>query len=516
MSPRSQHATLAARLATLGVAVALVLAVGQSSVPAQPEHVHAAPAEQATATPAPVGGYLETFTLTTDHPEPIGPSPRMDIFVHSRDYAYLHGLDPMVIDHGSMCEAPPTSHPSSDPMLYAEAVFGCKDHLMTAIDSGPGYGLVYLTPASRLDWSTGEAKLSFDLSTFRHSDRDWMDFYITPFEDLMVAPFDGAVDLQGVPKRAIHVIMQGRTIDGTSIQMETVDNHFRTILPTGGTIEQAIAPLTTSQSRRDTFELKVTRTHLSYCMPAYNYCFFNASIPDLGWDKGVVQFGHHSYNPTKDCSDPNRCQAGTWHWDNIALNPAVPFTLIPARERLVDIGHPVYTFAEPAPANSYLQMALRADSADISLDNGATWQAFPKQDEATFDWSMAHNYWGPIPAGTTSVMLRAVQDAGEWDAEHAAILSLDARPQPTPTTPPPTATPLVTNTPAPPTSTPLLPTGTPLPPTATSVPATSTAVPAVTATPFPATATTEPSAVPIACQVQVTINGTPGPLRECR
>lgn len=36
-------------------------------------------------------------------------------------------------------------------------------------------------------------------------------------------------------------------------------------------------------------------------MPAYNFWWIDATIPNLGWDMGVVQFGHHSYNPTKDC-----------------------------------------------------------------------------------------------------------------------------------------------------------------------------------------------------------------------
>jgi hypothetical protein len=67
---------------------------------------------------------------------------------------------------------------------------------------------------------------------------------------------------------------------------------------------------------------------------------------------------------------------------------------------------------------------------------------------------------------------------------------------PVPPTRTPTATPEPTNTPVPPTATPVPPTATPVPPTATPVPPTATPEPP-TATPVPPTATPEPTETPV-------------------
>jgi hypothetical protein len=159
-----------------------------------------------------------------------------------------------------------------------------------------------------------------------------------------------------------------------------------------------------SAKRRDTFEIRLSRTHLKVWMPGYDQVWVDTEIPELDWTQGVVQFGHHSYNPTK-CGET--CTPNTWHWDNVEITPAIPFTMIRAQERGSDIDnpHPI-TFAQSAPANARLRFAGFGQKIELSFDGGATWEPAQKQTQV---WDYEHHfysYWTPIPEGVTSVLFR--------------------------------------------------------------------------------------------------------------
>lgn len=85
--------------------------------------------------------------------------------------------------------------------------------------------------------------------------------------------------------------------------------------------------LTPDAKRRDKFELQISRNHLRFGMPAYNFNWIDLPIPELDWSQGVVQIGHHSYNPAKDAGCPinqnakTGCSPTTWHWDNVNIQP---------------------------------------------------------------------------------------------------------------------------------------------------------------------------------------------------
>jgi hypothetical protein len=484
-APRSQHATLAIRLAALTATAALVLAVGQSTPASDPHAAHAAPAMQATATPTPgPSSYLETFSVETDHPLSYKASGRMDILVRSRDMRTWRTLDPMALEHGANCEAPPAVHDSGNPMSYDDAVFSCKDHVMTAPGGFGGYELAYMMPSHMADFSNGEAVIRWDVSSFSFADRDWWDVWVTPYEDFIVAPLDpnrASVDVEGPPKRGVHIMLEGLVSNGRNFHFEEFNSftsgHGFTI---GAPLHSILTP---SASRRDTYEIRLTQTTIKFCLVQFNYCFMNQALPTaLDWNKGVVQLGHHSYDPKKDCS-VTPCGPGTWHWDNFSIAPSQPFTIIPATSRwaydnnliAADPVLPSYSFAEPAPADAELQMLCVAVAMEISLDNGSTWATLPRM-PAMFDhWGAPHHFRGPIPVGTTHVKVRGTQNAGASgpDCNHAVITSLGARQAGIPT-----------NTPAP-TNTPL-PTPTPPPPTATNTPA-PTNTPTNTPTPGPLT-----------------------------
>jgi hypothetical protein len=491
------------------------------------------------------GSYLETFDqYETDAPlnvaAPAPSVPGLDIYTHSRDRTTWadDGLDPMTIDHGSMCEAPPATHPSHQPrMQYAESAFVCRDHLMTAIRAD-GYGAIYLTPHQLVDFTTGPATISFDMSTFRSSDRDWIDIWVTPYEDNLPAPLeDSRPALNGPPKRAFHVLLGGASGFNTFV--------YRDFLPTKINPYSTLLWdhfLTPSASRRDRFELRLSAGSYSFCMPTYGRCWSAPTgspiSPALDWTRGVVQVAHHSYNPLKSCNADGTCGPGTWHWDNLSVSPSVPYTVIRSNERsareATDGATMTLTFPQPAPANAHLRAMVYGSGVQVSFDNGASWAAMARQPSGKTPSEFGvWPYWHPAPAGATSALIRTTVwgAAGTGQVEYAALWSLDAAAQPpTPTvlptettvpTPDPTNTPAptATSTPIPPTATEVPPTPTETPtPTTTPVPPTPTETPTPTTTPVPPTSTSTPTATPTPgeCTVTVSRQGTPVATWSCQ
>lgn len=121
--------------------------------------------------------------------------------------------------HGEHCEPPLATHVVTE---YEEAVFQCRNHVMTAINDA-GYGVVYLTPNQLVDFSQGEAVVRFDVSTARTSARDWIDLWITPYEENLQLPLaDWLPDLSGEPRRAVNVemnVFNGQTTFRSDLQL---------------------------------------------------------------------------------------------------------------------------------------------------------------------------------------------------------------------------------------------------------------------------------------------------------
>ncbi len=418
-------------------------------------------------------GYVQPFTGAPPAPLPYRALSDFDITVHSRDSQTFTTLEPMTADHGTDCSPPPATHAVGG--SYDGSVFQCLNHVMTAIMAG-GYGVIYLTPPAMLDWSAGPATLSYDMSTLRTSQRDWVDLWVSPFTQTLQLPLDiDLPDLEGPAPTGIHIKMDNFGGQSPFIGW-TSQNFVGTPLNAYWWIglESMIPP---SAAVRTPFQLQVSRTHVRFGLPGVPFWWIDQDVPDLGFDQGVVQLGHHSYNPLKDCAPPpppapaTVCAPNTWHWDNVALNPAAPFTILRGDPRVLDATTgATLTFPSAAPAGAFLRFALVGTSAQISLDGGATWQAASAQPiSKPFDDSKAQSYWTAIPAGTTSVQVRAQNSGqlGTWQMRDASIWAQAAPPPRTPT-PTPAATPTATLAP---------------PATATAVPPTAT--PALTATPTP-------------------------------
>jgi hypothetical protein len=360
--------------------------------------------------------FVETFDGAPATPQPWRPG-NWDVQVHSRDNDTWDQLETIQAQHGPDCGAPPATHPNSS---YEGSVFLCRDHVMTAINAS-GYGVIYLTPNHMVDFSRGESVISFDMSTLRTSARDWVDVWVTPYEDNLALPFeDGVVDLQGPPRRGIHVVMVGEN----RFEVEVYDNFRPSGLPARGTAYDSV--LSPDAARRDRFELRISPTHIRFGMPQYNLWWVDTALPSLGWTTGVVQFGHHSYTPEKDC---NSCRANTWHWDNVSISPSTPFTILRADRRNVNAGSPTRTvfFPQPAPPNSYVRFGGIGDNLAVSANGGATWIPAVRQAESRDVDEHFKSFWTPIPAGATSITFRGSGWwGGRWEVRDISIFANNA------------------------------------------------------------------------------------------
>ena len=235
--------------------------------------------------------FVETFDGAPNSPTPWNPD-NWDISIHSRDYDTFWSLDPVHAQFGPNCEEPQAKHWNS---TYEGSVFQCQNKVATAI-RGDGYALVYLTPDHQVDFSQGEAVITWEMSTGRTSTRDWMDVWITPMQDhSQLSLLHWLPDVNGPPP--------------TSVQIEQLDiyNSF-TVGIFRNFDEQRIRTnrsigwetfLTPSYRRLDTFEIRISKDHIRVGMPDYDFYWIDSEIsPPLNFDRGVVQFGHHSYNPT--------------------------------------------------------------------------------------------------------------------------------------------------------------------------------------------------------------------------
>ncbi len=364
------------------------------------------------------GEFLETFDGNSPStPQPWEPK-NWDITVHSRNRDLLYSLTPMNAGHGPNCEPPPLTHLISG---YEDAVYLCRNHMMTAINDD-GYGVIYLTPDHMVDFTNQEAVIRFDMSTGRTSTRDWVDIWITPYSDHLQLPLAAFLpDLSGEPRNSIKVEM-GVFNGNTTFSGQVVRDFKTEPLKVGGFLgyEEVFVP---SFMQRETFELRISRTHLKFGMPKYDLWWIDTDISALNFTQGVVQFGHHSYNPTKDCSG---CGPNTWHWDNFSIYPSVPFTIIGAEQRYANPAVPTVNFTTPSQVGSYLRFAAIGKQIEVSFDGGATWQTAETQAQLRYEEGAFWSYWTPIPPGITQVMFRGQSWwGGEWHARDISFWSPD-------------------------------------------------------------------------------------------
>jgi hypothetical protein len=354
--------------------------------------------------------------------------------------------------HGVDCAGPPATHAVSD---VANSVFICRDHLMTALN-GDEYGMIYLTPNRMLDFGTS-GTVRFDVSTGDQSRRDWIDLWITPYADNLALPLQPDLpDAQGEPRNGIHL---QQDFTENSWHLAVFRNGSRTVYG-GGINANTSGAFVPDFARRDTMEVTITPGRVRLTMPAYGLVLVDQVVSALPFTQGVVQFGHHSYDPTKDGSgSPN-----TWHWDNFTIEPAIPFSITKAGgPNYIQNSTGTVTFP-PAPAGAELRFSAVGPGVRV---NGQV--VAPRGSHAKLE--QVASYSVPIPEGATSATVGV--DESIWCGGHTCqakdfhLWSLSSGANPTPSAP---ATNSATPTPPAIPSATLSPTAVPATPTAVATP----------------------------------------------
>lgn len=409
-------ATTAAATATPPTPTSAATTVGTTPAPSSSTTRATVPAATATtatttaATTAPVPvASADTFveTFDGDPSSPLAWHPAYwDIQYHSRDLGTW--VTPPAVDahHGPNCSPSPDMHRVT---TWEQSTFVCLGHGHTAIDTS-GYGEIMMTPDVLVDFSSKPGTVQWATSTLITSARDWTDVWITPWEDNLALPLaDWLPDLQGEPRNGIHVTMDfGQPV----FNINVIRNHQST------TVGRLAWPTSLIQSWRDRepFKIELTRTGLTLSIPNHD-ASTTVKFADLGWSTGVVQFGHHSYNPTKDGAG----FANSWGWDNIAISPAVKFSMQQLTPRiLMDKG----TLSFPAAAAGSKLRFAGICAIDIDFGNGFTRVAPQPQERDVVEHFSS--YFVDVPAGATSATFRfsgdgwysgfdcAVKDAAIW------------------------------------------------------------------------------------------------------
>jgi hypothetical protein len=354
--------------------------------------------------------FLETFDGSPINPEPWN-NLDWNVFQTSRNRESWENPDPVNAHHAfSNCGdvALGGSHLIS---TWPETVFKCNGHVMTSISGEPGYAAIYLSPPAMADFTSGPSTVGFDVSTSVSSTRDWLDVLITPLGDFMQYPFrsDLDVDGSGMPANSIHI---EQSFGSDKWEIEVTRNNVTT------TLGELTIPYSGfgGQSRvtRTPVRIVVTRTSITLSYPTVPGSSTTVNFADLGWSQGVIQFGHHSYTPLKDCP-VGECAANTWHWDNISVNPARRFyqrQATPERTgaEIHDSNPRPLSFGNPAPANSSLMFSGNC-GVQVRDNASAPWRAttiIGPNDHPEHTQS----YKVTVPQGSTGIEFRFV--ANQW------------------------------------------------------------------------------------------------------
>jgi hypothetical protein len=400
-------------------------------------------------------------------PQPWVPNPVNDWDLISNNDGPTNMNGTMQAQDGPDCSPPPATHQIQS---LSDSAFICRNQMNTAIYGGGNayatYGAVYFTPPAMVDFSQGAASIKWQVSTHRSSTRDWWDVWIAPFNENLVVPLSANLPAyNGPPKDAVHIKMDAGicqrgqpntlgTVNGSpigSIFTGEVFSNFtsRDISQPSGCVEDATAA---SATTRSPFELDISSSHVRFLMPGTTNDWVDAGVT-LPFDRGVVTFGHHSYNPDKACDFDGSCGPNTYHWSNFAISSAQPFTMLRGDARTVTAGTTqTVHLPQSAPAGSFLRFAALGDIS-VSFDGGHTFQAAREQLQAGQGGQMHpeafSSYWTSVPAGTTSIVFNGrsspatnqpfwVEDVAVWSQGSQTGVTPPATPDPAPT---PTGTP---------------------------------------------------------------------------
>ncbi len=352
--------------------------------------------------------FLETFDGSPTNPEPWN-NLDWDVFQTTRNNTHWANPDNVDAHHAFSNCGDVASGGSHTINTWPETVFKCNGHVMTSINGEPGYAAIYLSPPAMADFSNGTSAVSFDVSTFVSSTRDWLDVLITPFADAMSYPFrsDLDVDGSGMPRNSIH-IEQG--FGSEQWEIEVTRNDVTTTL---GTLTIPYSGFGgQSKVTRTPVKIEIGRTSITLSYPTISGASTTVNFSDIGWSQGIVQFGHHSYTPLKDCTN---CAPNTWHWDNISISPAKSFyqrQATPERTGapINDANPRSLTFGNPAPANAELVFSGNC-GVQVRDSSSAPWRTTTIVGPNNHP-EHTQSYRVTVPQGSTGLEFRFI--ANQW------------------------------------------------------------------------------------------------------
>jgi hypothetical protein len=262
------------------------------------------PTPQPEPTTPPTGGsaFLATFDGAPAAPlawTQVSGFANWDVTVHRRSTGLtMQGIN---AHHGPGCEHPPENTHAND--SYEGAVFQCNNHIMTAVNDD-AYGVIYLTPNQIVDFSNGkEAVVRFDMSTLKTSSRIGSASGFHRMRSICSCRWISTWICKGVPHNGILIDLTPELAFVPSITRNGTTVKYQFNAPGVNWWVGYDDFFVPSAMQRQTFELRLSQTHLKFCMPAYNFCWIDMPIQaPLTWNQGIIQFAHHSYNPTKDNS----------------------------------------------------------------------------------------------------------------------------------------------------------------------------------------------------------------------
>lgn len=353
--------------------------------------------------------FRESFDGTPTAPAPWR-SANWDVLVHSRDVQFWRELEPAEAAYDANCR-PNATHTVT---RYEDALFQCDGQLLSSINSSAS-GAVLFAPDHLVDFSSGEAVVRWQMSTLRTSDRDWVDIWLTPYDNLLQLPMEASrPDGQGPPRRALHLRMEtpGNGSRETFFRLGVVRDFAETRLAGNDTTYDTV--LTPSATAMTTFELRISRTSLRFGLPDQNLWWYDGPIDDLGWDQAVVQFSHLA-ELSNACDDPS-CGPNTWRWDAIVIEPALPLTLIQSDVRRIAVDEQQeIMFYVPAPAGAMLRFLAIGSGIEVSFDGGEHWSLALTQQQIGTDEYHFSSYWMAVPAETRRVRIRsAAVESSSW------------------------------------------------------------------------------------------------------
>lgn len=402
-----------------------------------------APAAQQLASPAPAAAgtaarsagvvraaatvprFHEGFDIDPASPRSFADTPmsrRWHVAQAVTDFNQWRLGDAVQAQHGPDCGPPPATHRAD---RWKEYVYVCKNHVMTA-RAAPSYAATYLMPKALLDWSSRRAVARWDVSTVSMSGRDWIDLWVTPIGSALMVPIDRGtgVAFQGAPRNAIHV--RGAN-GGDSWTVEVI----RKNKVVGRKTLTIPASFQRSAKTRTPMRLWVGPRRVTFRMSGVGTIRVPAGP---NFRRGLVQWGHHAYNPAKDGAGV----PATWHWDNFTLAPASALGANEVRpqRRIAGPGdRRVFRFRRPARARSVLLFDAVCKVA-INFGDGPRRLAKQPTSDGNNTLEFASSYKVKVPRGATRAVVRFRGD-GWYDgwpcvAENPIIIRNLRNPPPVP------------------------------------------------------------------------------------